>query len=193
LSTAPDYKAVAIDPLTEDGAVKGLLSGNLDIFYQSWQKLHSMGEALQPLLTELITKGGIAKARALWIGLEIPAKSKEYIEMGLKDKGPKFRMQGIRMARFKGNEKLMQYISLVTNDESPQVRREAAIALRYIGTEAAAGQWADLAVHHTVGDRWYLEALGIGADKFPELYFKAWKDKVGKNWQSEAEIGRAHV
>ncbi len=186
LSTAPDYKAVAIDPLTEDGAAEGILSGNMDLFYQSWQKLHSMGKAAQPLLTELIAKGGIAKARAFWLGLQIPAKSKEYIEMALKDKDPKFRMQGIRMARYKGNEELAQYVSLITNDESPQVRREAAIALRFIGTEAAAGQWANLAVQHTAGDRWYLEALGIGADKFPELYFKTWKDKVGKNWQSEA-------
>src|SRR5690606_28385260 len=140
LSTAPDYKAVAIDPLTEDGAVKGLLSGNMDIFYQSWQKLHSMGEAAQPLLTELISRGGIAKARALWIGLQIPTKSKEYIEMALKDTDPKIRMQGVRMARFKGKEKLVQYVSLVTNDASSQVRREAAIALRFIGTDAAAGQ-----------------------------------------------------
>ncbi|MDL5513179.1 PQQ-dependent sugar dehydrogenase [Arenibacter sp. M-2] len=186
LSTTPEYNTVAIDPKTEDGALKGVLSGNMDLFYQSWQKLHSLGEAAQPLLAKLMAQGDIAKARALWIGLHIPSKSNDYITMALKDEDPKIRMQGIRMARFKGKESLEKYLSFLTNDKSPQVRREMAIALRFIGTEAAAAQWANLAVQHTAGDRWYLEALGIGADKFPELYFKAWKNKVGKNWLSEA-------
>ncbi|SHG02451.1 putative membrane-bound dehydrogenase domain-containing protein [Arenibacter palladensis] len=186
LSTGSDYKVADIDPKTEEGAVKGLLSGNMDLFYQSWQKLHSMGEAAQPFLTELREKGGIAKARALWLGLHIPTKSNDYIELALLDEDPKFRMQGIRMARFKGKESLEKYLSLLENDKSPQVRREAAIALRFIGTEAAAELWANLAVQHNTGDRWYLEALGIGADKFPELYFKAWRNKVGENWKSEA-------
>ena len=186
LSTDSDYKLANIDPKTEEGAVKGLLSGNMDLFYQSWQKLHSMGEAAQPFLTELREKGGIAKARALWLGLHIPTKSNDFIELALMDEDPKFRMQGIRMARFKGKESLEKYLSLLENDKSPQVRREAAIALRFIGTEAAAELWANLAVQHNTGDRWYLEALGIGADKFPELYFKAWRNKVGENWKSEA-------
>ena len=186
LSTGSDYNVSDIDPKTEEGAVKGLLSGNMDLFYQSWQKLHSMGEAAQPLLTELMAKGGMAKARALWLGIHIPTKSNDYIELALMDEDPKFRMQGIRMARFKGKESLEKYLSLLENDKSPQVRREAAIALRFIGTEAAAELWANLAVQHNTGDRWYLEALGIGADKFPELYFKVWRNKVGENWKSEA-------
>ena len=186
LSTSPEYRPVAIDPKTQDGAVKGLLSGNMDIFYQSWQKLHSMGEAAEPLLSELIAKGGIAKARALWIGSYIPTKSNDYIEIALMDEDPKYRMQGIRMARLKGTENLEKYLSLLADDKSAQVRREVAIALRFIGTETAAEQWAHLAAQHNAGDRWYLEALGIGADKFPELYFNAWKSNVGENWQSEA-------
>ena len=186
LSTSPEYRPVAIDPKTQDGAVKGLLSGNMDIFYQSWQKLHSMGEAAEPLLSELIAQGGIAKARALWIGSYIPTKSNDYIEIALMDEDPKYRMQGIRMARFKDTENLEKYLSLLADDKSAQVRREVAIALRFIGTETAAEQWAHLAAQHTAGDRWYLEALGIGADKFPELYFNAWKSNVGENWQSEA-------
>ena len=145
-----------------------------------------MGEAAEPLLSELIAKGGIAKARALWIGSYIPTKSNDYIEIALMDEDPKYRMQGIRMARLKGTENLEKYLSLLADDKSAQVRREVAIALRFIGTETAAEQWAHLAAQHNAGDRWYLEALGIGADKFPELYFNAWKSNVGENWQSEA-------
>ncbi|WP_192878056.1 MULTISPECIES: PVC-type heme-binding CxxCH protein [Arenibacter] len=186
LSTTEKYDLASIDPNTEEGAVKGILSGNMDIFYQSWQKLHSMGEASEPLLKELLAKGNIAKARAFWLGLQIPAKSNEYIEMALNDENPKFRIQGIRMARFKGKENLEKYLSRLSNDKSPQVRREAAIALTYIGTVTAAEQWANLAVQHTAGDRWSLEALGIGANQFPDLYFNAWINKVGNNWKNEA-------
>ncbi|WP_192877644.1 MULTISPECIES: PVC-type heme-binding CxxCH protein [Arenibacter] len=186
LSTIPNYHPVTIDPNTEDGTTKGILSGNMDVFYQSWQKLHSMGEASDPLLQNLIAKGGNAKARAFWIGLQIPTKSNEYIEMALKDEDPKFRIQGIRMARYKGKENLEKYLSGLINDTSPQVRREMAIALRHIGTKTAAEQWANLAIQHTAGDRWYLEALGIGADLFPDLYFNTWKNKVGDHWKSEA-------
>jgi len=63
-----------------------------------------MGEASEPLLKELLAKGNIAKARAFWLGLQIPAKSNEYIEMALNDENPKFRIQGIRMARLKGRK-----------------------------------------------------------------------------------------
>ncbi|MBC8767136.1 PQQ-dependent sugar dehydrogenase [Arenibacter sp. BSSL-BM3] len=186
LSTNQEYRPVSINPNTEDGATKGILSGNMDVFYQSWQKLYSMGEASEPLLKGLVAKGGIAKARAFWLGLQIPTKSNEYIEMALKDEDPKFRIQGIRMARYKGKENLEKYLSILTNDKSQQVRREMAIALRHIGTKTAAEQWANLALQHTAGDRWYLEALGIGGDLFPDLYFNTWKNKVGDNWKSEA-------
>ena len=45
-----------------------------------------------------------------------------------------------------------------------RVRRECATALRYVKGEAADGFWAELAAHFDGEDRWYLEALGIGAD-----------------------------
>ena len=190
LSTHKSYEPKEFDFSSGEGAAEGLLSDNMDVFYQSWQKLHNMGPEAEPLLTELISKGGIAKARALWLGAKIPAKASAYINRALVDKEPQFRMQGIRMARYVASEHLTDYVAKVVNDPSPQVRREAAIALKYVGTEAAAKLWADLAGQHQAGDRWELEALGIGAEQFPDLYFDAWKSKVGNKWDnpSGAEI-----
>src|SRR5690606_16330919 len=140
----------------------------------------------EPFLSELMEKGGTTKARALWLGAKIPAKASEYIDMALSDKNPRFRMQGLRMARYIAPKNITDYVAKVVNDTSLQVRREAAIALRYVGTEAAAKLWADLAAQHTAGDRWQLEALGIGSDQYPDLYFEAWKKKMGDRWNSVA-------
>ncbi len=90
------------------------------------------------------------------------------------------------MARYVASDKLTDYITKVVNDSSSQVRREAAIALKYVGTPVAAELWADLAEQHQAGDRWELEALGIGADQFPDMYFEAWNGKVGDRWNDPA-------
>lgn len=186
LSTKNGYDPPKFDFSTGVGAAKGLLSDNMDVFYQSWQKLYSMGEAAEPFLNELIAKGGTAKAKALWLGAKIPSKVGKYINLTITDKNPKFRMQGIRMARYMATDKVTDYVTKVVNDPSAQVRREAAIALKYVGTPDAAQLWAELAVQHQVGDRWELEALGLGADQYADQYFQTWKNKVGDKWNNPA-------
>lgn len=180
-----DYSPVAFDFTTGEGAAKGLLSDNMDAFYQSWHSLHAMGEEAEPFLKDLIAKEGIAKARALWIGAKIPAKKSSYIESALADTDEKYRVQGIRMARYLDKRNLEAYLEKMVADDSPRVRREAAIALSHLGTPKAAELWAILAEEYPAGDRWYLEALGIGSDIYPDLYFAAWKNKVGKDWMDE--------
>ncbi len=185
VSTKEGYVPNNYDFTTGVGASIGLFSDNMDVFYQSWQKLNGMGDAAEPFLKEMIEKGGTAKARALWIGAKNPSKTKTYIEIALSDVDTKFRVQGIRMARYLAKNELERYLKIVSTDSSPQVRREAAVALRYLGTKNAAELWATLAEQHDPKDRWSLEALGIGSDKFPDLYFSAWKKNVGNDWMSD--------
>lgn len=90
------------------------------------------------------------------------------------------------MARYVAPDNLTDYIAKIVKDPSPQVRREAAIALKYVGSDTAAKQWAELASQHIAGDRWELEALGIGADQFPDLYFEAWQNKMANKWDNSA-------
>ncbi|WP_339704991.1 PVC-type heme-binding CxxCH protein [uncultured Kriegella sp.] len=183
LSTKEGYQPEKFDFSTGEGAAVGLLSDNMDVFYQSWQKIHAMGQSSEPILKELMAKGGTAKARALWLGANIPAKASVYIEMALADDDIKFRVQGIRMAKFAAEgTSLETYLEKMVNDPSPQVRREVALALAFLGTPKAAELWSVLAQQHEAGDRWYLEALGIAADQYPDLYFGAWKKKMGNDW-----------
>lgn len=186
LSSKDGVEPNSFDFSTPEGVAAGLLSDNMDVFYQSWQKLHATGEAAQPHLQNIMNNGGSAMARALWLGAKIPGKAPEYIKIALADSDPKFRMQGLRMARYLDTENLEAHIASVVNDESIQVRREAAIALKHIGSPKAAELWTALANQHFDTDRWYLEALGIGADEHPELYFNAWKISVGDDWNNPA-------
>jgi hypothetical protein len=81
---------------------------------------------------------------------------------------------------------LIPLVQSLAKDPSPQVRRECAIALRFQKTPEAAALWADLAVSHDGKDRWYLEALGIGAALNEDACFEAWAKKVGDGWNTPA-------
>ena len=48
------------------------------------------------------------------------------------------------------------------------------------------GLWAQLAMQHDGKDRWYLEALGISADKRDDECFAAWLKLAGEKWNSDA-------
>ena len=87
------------------------------------------------------------------------------------------RITGLRIARELKLD-VISYVKMTIKDSSPQVRRECAIALRHNSSPEAPALWAELAAQHDGKDRWYLEALGIGADKQEDKFFDAWLTKV---------------
>ncbi len=127
------------------------------------------------------------RARALWQLAQLPDRSRKYIEQAISDGNPDLRIVGIRMARQYGNAlTLIAIADRLIRDPSPQVRRELAIALRHHESPEMPRLWAELAMQHDGQDRWYLEALGIGADKRWDACFDAWMDRVGDQWNSPA-------
>lgn len=56
------------------------------------------------------------------------------------------------------------------------------MALRHNPSPEAAGLWTQLALQHNGQDRWYLEALGVGADGQWDRFFAAWQAQVGHGW-----------
>ncbi len=87
------------------------------------------------------------------------------------------RIIGLRAAR------LTRYLPLdeaekLVRDPSAQVRRQCALLLRDQPSPGAARLWAELAHRHDGEDRWYLEALGIGAEGNWDACFEAWLEKI---------------
>src|SRR6185369_3978081 len=150
---------------TAAGCVVALQSPNQATRYLAWMKLHEMQTKAEKELKKL-WKGNDPRmrARALQLLARIKGSEKKYVQEALKDSNPDLRITGLRIVRSLKLD-VIPYVKMLVNDPSPQVRRECAIALRHNHATEAPSLWAALANQHDGQDRWYLEALGIGADQ----------------------------
>lgn len=186
-----------VDFSTAAGAIAALQSPNKVTQYVAWQKLHELGAAAEPELLKLWkSENPRFRARAIELLARIPGKEGEYVAQAMHDKDANLRALSIRLAqeinftfpndKAGGIGSRLIVVSELLDDSSPIVRREAAIALRSQTNPAAAQFWARLAQQHDGKDRWYLEALGIGAYGHEEDCFDAWLKAVGSNWNTAA-------
>jgi putative membrane-bound dehydrogenase-like protein len=168
------------------GCVEALQSPNLSTRYLAWSRLHALGgKAERDLKTLWGGNDQRPRARALQLLTRIQGKANEYVAAALKDSNPDMRVCGLRIAR----ELKMDVIPLVkmlAKDSSAQVRRDCAIALRHNHSPEAPKLWSTLAAQHDGTDRWYLEALGIGADKQWDAFLDAWLAQAGDKWNTPA-------
>ncbi|MBM1105466.1 PQQ-dependent sugar dehydrogenase [Aurantibacter crassamenti] len=158
-----NYPVINIDINSIDGAIQALESPNISTRYLGWNKLHSMGAAAESALLDLYnSKNQILRARSLWLLSKIKGKEEHYLRLASKDKNVNIRITAIRAAK-QANVNFLNFASGLTNDMSIAVCRELAIGLHGIDNSKAAELWAKLALKHNGTDRWYLEALGVGA------------------------------
>ncbi|MEO6673101.1 MAG: PVC-type heme-binding CxxCH protein [Ginsengibacter sp.] len=158
------------------GAVAALQNPNLSVRYHAWRVLQSMGDSAVPELKKLWTSSADTRmrARAFWALIKMSsANTQEYFEQAVKDPSPDIRVMAIR-ASLQLDKNNTKVISELVNDIDPQVKRQCALSLRHNKTPEAAGLWARLASDHDGKDRWYLEALGIGADNQWDRFFPAY-------------------
>ncbi|MEQ9409625.1 MAG: NPCBM/NEW2 domain-containing protein [Fuerstiella sp.] len=155
----PDFSTIA-------GAAEALKSPNVATRYLAWQKLHSAGAEAESVLAKMYRDDPNPRfrARALWLLGQIEGKTSQYVSAAIADSNSDLRITGLRLARRTGQD-VAAVVAALVDDESPQVRRECAIALRHCDSSRKAELWGQLAVRLPSHDRWYLEALGIAADK----------------------------
>jgi putative membrane-bound dehydrogenase-like protein len=179
------YTVPTFDLKTPAGAVQALLHSNNDLHYQGWMALVGMGQNAEAELQKVWTSDNPRhRAQVLWLLAKIN-NSDNYVNEALNDSDENIRITGIRLAR-QLKKDLIPIVTKLGNDKSPQVRRELAIALRGSKAPEAPALWAQLAAQHDGKDRWYLEALGIGAQGNEDAYFAAWKNQVGNDWNTPA-------
>ncbi len=183
------YKTAALDLSTPESAVKALQNPNLATRYLAWTQLHEWGTKAEPALKKLWSSDNQRmRARALWLLGKIEGKSKKYISEALKDKNQDIRIAGLRLAR-QTEKDIIPYAKQLVKDPSAQVRREVLVALHHNKSPEAAVLWAELASKYDGQDRWYLEALGIGADEQWDAFFPVWKAKAGNlNTKAASDI-----
>jgi len=158
------YTVPKQDYSTPEGAVTALQSPNQETRYLAWTALHGMGAKAEPALVKLWQSDNPRmRARALWLLGRIEGRGQHYIDAAIADKDTDIRITGLRMAR-QLSLPLATVIQKLVNDPSAAVRRECAIALRNDKSPEAPKLWMELARQYDGKDRWYLEALGIGAE-----------------------------
>lgn len=183
------YTVPKFDFTTAEGCVDALKNPCLSVRYSAWTKLHEMQAKAEPALLRLWgDENPRFRARALWLLGKIEGKGQHYVDLALKDKDADIRITGLRLARQLKGVDVIEAVQRLVKDSAPEVRRDAAIALRHSKSAKAAELWAELAAQHDGKDRWYLEALGIGADKQWDLFFSTWRKTAGDKWNTP--VGR---
>ena len=179
--TIPHY-----DYTTPAGAVQALQNPNLSVRYHAWTALKEMGQTSIPELETLWKTGADPRmrTRAFWVLLKTTGDT-AYVQQAIRDNNPDIRMAGLRGAK-QIKKGLVTAVAQLINDPDMQVRRECAIALHHEKSPQAASLWAELAAQYKGNDRWYLEALGIGAEDQWDRFFTAFLQKVNDPLQNAA-------
>ena len=166
---------------TPAGALKELQNPNLSVRYHAFTALQQMGPQAVPALEEMWADGNAdprMRARAFWVLVKMKnVHAEQYIQQAIRNDNADLRITGLRAARGL-NANVVDVIKQLVNDPDVQVRRECALALHHNKSADAPALWAKLATEYDGKDRWYLEALGIGADGQWGSYFQAYLDKV---------------
>src|SRR5439155_5166113 len=107
------------------------------------------------------------------------AGGKDAVNEATKDPSPDVRITAIRAARVIAMD-IPALAERMAGDESMGVVRELCLALNYEPTDKALPVLVTLADRFDGQDRWYLEALGIGATGREQELLTAWQ-RDGKN------------
>lgn len=184
------YVSPSTEVATAEGAVEALKSPNAATRYLAWMALVEKGAAAEPALLGLFrNRNPRFRARALWLLGRLEGQGERYVGRALTDRNASIRVVGLRLARqlrldVAALVTTVPLFARVTKDASAAVRRECALALHLDPSPRASKLWAKLAVQHDGQDRWYLEALGIGAGDFWKARFDAWLEAVDGRWDT---------
>jgi len=166
---------------TPGGALTALQNPNLSARYHAFTALQQMGVQAVPALEKMWADGNAdprMRARAFWVLVKMKnVRAEQYIQQAIRNDNADLRITGLRAAR-ELNANVIDVIKQLVNDPDVQVRRECALALHHNKSAQAPALWATLATEYDGKDRWYLEALGIGAEGQWNSYFQAYLDKV---------------
>jgi putative membrane-bound dehydrogenase-like protein len=181
------YSVPKLDLASVAGQIEALKSPNYATRYLAWTKLHEGGpEAVKALeKTWSDEKDARIRARALWL-LARSADGKRYVEAALKESNPDLRITALRAARLIKMD-IPSIADKMLNDDSPAVRRELALAMNYEPADKAVPILVKLADKYDGHDRWYLEAIGIGATGREHELLEAWTKDHKNNDPQVAE------
>jgi len=164
---APKNKTLKLPEIelnTPQGQVQALLSPAVNVRYLGFEKLLAQGDKALPELDGLLQDPNpYHKARAIWLMAQLGPDGETAAEQQLSDPDPLMRITAFRALRAAGKD-VLPLARMLVSDTSAAVRREVAVALRDLPFAQCRDLLLQLAAGYDGHDRWYLEALGIGAE-----------------------------
>jgi putative heme-binding domain-containing protein len=133
------------------------------------------------------------RARALALLSRVPKEANAALAAALRDTDSDVVIAGIRLATMLATsgeldtsvlENMPGLVGRLVGHADPAVRRQLAVSLHH--AKKVEPMWAKLAAQHDGSDRWYLEALGIGARGIDDSCFDAWFAEVKGQWDTAA-------
>lgn len=183
-----------VDVSNAANAAAALQSPNSSARYVAGQALRAMGEGAGDELLKLWkSENPRVRARALGLGAQVKGRETQVLAKALTDPDADIRTWAVRLTATLAKSQLIDttpieetpgLIEKLMKDSSPAVRRQIAVSLR--GAKKIEPLWTALALQHDGQDRWYLEALGIGAAGNEDSCFDAWLAAVGEKWNTPA-------
>jgi putative membrane-bound dehydrogenase-like protein len=151
------------DVVSDDGALHALDSPAVNVRWLGWKSLHDELTRAVPALEKAASTGDKRfRARALWLLARADDNGAKAAAAYLHDPDEDIRTTAFRALVSRPSD-VLATARATAADPSPAVRREVALALADLPYAGCRDIWNALAKSFDGKDRWYLEALGIGA------------------------------
>lgn len=168
-------KVPNLDLSTTEGQIAALKSPSPNVRELGRARLEAAGsKAVSAVKALLKDPNPYIQARAIWLLAKLGPEGISEVEQQLKHKDPQNRIAAFRALRNE-NHKVLEYAAKLAKDQSASVRREVALALRYVPFKDCESILLDLAKGHDGKDRYYVEAFGIAATDKEEKTYAALK------------------
>ena len=168
-------KVPKTDLSSTEGQIAALKNPSPNVRELGRAKLEAAGaQAVSTVKALLNDPNPYIQARAIWLLAKLGPEGITEVEKQLDHKDPQNRIAAFRALRHE-NHKMLEHAARLAKDKSSAVRREVALALRYIPFKDCESILMDLAKGHDSKDRYYVEAFGIAATDKEEKTYAALK------------------
>lgn len=161
------------------GQIKALESPAANVRALGYSALVKRGQSAVSAVGRLLQdENPYIQARAIWVLVKLGEKGASRVEALLEHPDEQIRVTAWRALRRENRH--FQQARKVVLDPSAAVRREVALAMRDVSFSKSRDILLSLARSWDGEDRWYLEALGAGAEGHEKAFYHLLKNEMGE-------------
>ena len=167
-----------------EGQIEALKSPSPNVRELGRARLVKAGNKSIPPVRKLLEHpNSFIQARAIWLLAKLGENGLKIVEDQIDHEDANIRICAFRALRHE-NHRILEHADKLANDSSPAVRREVALAMRYLPFDRSKNILLKIAQGYDGIDRYYVEAFGIGCtDKEEKVYSLLHKAMGSKKYE----------